>query len=107
MCVLGMRIYGLRLCVLCGHSSTARQLAGKFYVLACFTFQLPSFVRTAKLFNMRRTTALRGTRPWGIGECSTKVCQSILYTLMLLFYIFRTVKLQAHTQRLPSTRLKC
>jgi len=44
------------------YAGIALLFSEKFYVLACFTFQLASFVRTEKLFNMRRTKceALRG-----------------------------------------------
>lgn len=68
-------LWSTALCVLCRHSSLPGY-AGKFYVLACFTFQLASFVRTEKLFNMPRTAMPdddAGGRLWRLvcGGCAT------------------------------------
>lgn len=75
VCVLcAGNLWSTALCVLCRHSSLSGY-AGKFYVLACFTFQLASFVRTEKLFNMPRTAMAdddAGGRLWRcVGVCHT------------------------------------
>lgn len=78
-----LAIYGLRLFACCAGIALARATlllpASEFYVLACFTFQLASFARTEKLFNMPRTAMVMATtvRASGRAMQHTKVCQRI------------------------------
>lgn len=74
-------IYGLRLFACCaGIALVLARTLLLFYVLACFTFQLASFVRTEKLFNMPRTG--HGGRVGGGTQKSVSVC---VYNLLFLW----------------------
>lgn len=108
MCVcVCCAIYGLRLFACCaGIALVLARTLLLFYVLACFTFQLASFVRTEKLFNMPRTG--HGGRVGGGTQKSVSVC---VYNLLFLWQSTHT-----HTYTLAalslclspaSTRLKC
>lgn len=103
VCVLA--IYGLQLFA-CSAGIALSGYAGKFYVLACFTFQLASFVRTEKLFNMPRTAMadddtggqrdVCGGVPHCHGAHSTKVCQGITCCFYGIRHTDTTIQTHVH-----------
>lgn len=108
-------LWSTALCVLCRHSSLSGY-AGKFYVLACFTFQLASFVRTEKLFNMPRTAMAdddaggRAAVDVAVGACHTAMARILhkslsVYNLLFLWHPAHTdTTIQTHVH-LPHTSI--